>query len=308
MSEIRTETMTVNMGPQHPSTHGVLRLVLELDGEVIQSVMPTIGYLAHRDREDGRAEEVAAGHPARRAHGLPGRPVQQPGVRAVRGKAPRSRDAAAREGHSRPHRGAAAPGQSPDLDRHPRDGDWCGVDAVLRGSRARAADEHQRAHRRLPLLPELHSHRRAARGSAARVPRGGERVPGSVPREDRRVRGPAHQERHLPPAHRGRWRHLAGERLRLGTGRADRARARDRTTTFASTSPTAATRPTTSRSRPRPRATSTRGIACAWPRCARASRSVSRPSRASRPPGPSPATTRAWCRRRRTRSTPRWKR
>jgi NADH-quinone oxidoreductase subunit D len=45
MGEIRTETMTVNMGPQHPSTHGVLRLVLELDGEVIQSVMPTIGYL-----------------------------------------------------------------------------------------------------------------------------------------------------------------------------------------------------------------------------------------------------------------------
>jgi NADH-quinone oxidoreductase subunit D len=45
MSDIRTETMTVNMGPQHPSTHGVLRLVLELDGEVIQSVLPTIGYL-----------------------------------------------------------------------------------------------------------------------------------------------------------------------------------------------------------------------------------------------------------------------
>ena len=37
--------MTVNMGPQHPSTHGVLRLVLELDGEVIASTMPTIGYL-----------------------------------------------------------------------------------------------------------------------------------------------------------------------------------------------------------------------------------------------------------------------
>jgi NADH-quinone oxidoreductase subunit D len=45
MAELRTETMTVNMGPQHPSTHGVLRLVLELDGEVIQNVMPTIGYL-----------------------------------------------------------------------------------------------------------------------------------------------------------------------------------------------------------------------------------------------------------------------
>src|SRR3954451_21764949 len=45
MDELRTETMTVNMGPQHPSTHGVLRLVLELDGETITSCMPTIGYL-----------------------------------------------------------------------------------------------------------------------------------------------------------------------------------------------------------------------------------------------------------------------
>ena len=45
MPEIRTETMTVNMGPQHPSTHGVLRLVLELDGETIVSAAPTIGYL-----------------------------------------------------------------------------------------------------------------------------------------------------------------------------------------------------------------------------------------------------------------------
>jgi NADH-quinone oxidoreductase subunit D len=45
MTELRTETMTVNMGPQHPSTHGVLRLVLELDGETVVSLSPTIGYL-----------------------------------------------------------------------------------------------------------------------------------------------------------------------------------------------------------------------------------------------------------------------
>ena len=37
--------MTVNMGPQHPSTHGVLRLVLELDGEIIKSARTTVGYL-----------------------------------------------------------------------------------------------------------------------------------------------------------------------------------------------------------------------------------------------------------------------
>ena len=45
MPELRSETMTVNMGPQHPSTHGVLRLVLELDGENIVSADPTIGFL-----------------------------------------------------------------------------------------------------------------------------------------------------------------------------------------------------------------------------------------------------------------------
>lgn len=45
-----TETMTINMGPQHPSTHGVLRLVLELDGEIIQKITPHIGYL-HRGVE-----------------------------------------------------------------------------------------------------------------------------------------------------------------------------------------------------------------------------------------------------------------
>ncbi len=39
------ELLTVNFGPQHPSTHGVLRLVVDLDGEVIRGVRPVIGYL-----------------------------------------------------------------------------------------------------------------------------------------------------------------------------------------------------------------------------------------------------------------------
>ncbi len=43
--EIRQETMIINMGPQHPSTHGVLRLLMELDGEYVVRCKPVIGYL-----------------------------------------------------------------------------------------------------------------------------------------------------------------------------------------------------------------------------------------------------------------------
>ena len=46
----KKETMTINMGPQHPSTHGVLQLVLELDGETVVSAVPHIGFL-HRGVE-----------------------------------------------------------------------------------------------------------------------------------------------------------------------------------------------------------------------------------------------------------------
>jgi len=42
---VREETMIINMGPQHPSTHGVLRMVLELDGEYVVSCRPVLGYL-----------------------------------------------------------------------------------------------------------------------------------------------------------------------------------------------------------------------------------------------------------------------
>jgi len=48
--DVRTDEMLVNMGPQHPSTHGVLRLVLRTDGEIISQVEPHIGYL-HRCAE-----------------------------------------------------------------------------------------------------------------------------------------------------------------------------------------------------------------------------------------------------------------
>jgi NADH-quinone oxidoreductase subunit D len=50
MSSLRTEEMVINMGPQHPATHGVLRLQLITDGEVVSEAEPHIGYL-HRCAE-----------------------------------------------------------------------------------------------------------------------------------------------------------------------------------------------------------------------------------------------------------------
>jgi len=48
--ELLGETLTLNMGPSHPSTHGVLRIILEMDGELITRAEPDVGYL-HRGDE-----------------------------------------------------------------------------------------------------------------------------------------------------------------------------------------------------------------------------------------------------------------
>src|SRR2546423_15203421 len=50
LQELHGEKMVLNMGPSHPSTHGVLRIVLELDGEIITKAVPDVGYL-HRGDE-----------------------------------------------------------------------------------------------------------------------------------------------------------------------------------------------------------------------------------------------------------------
>ena len=50
LRDLEGEKMVLNMGPSHPSTHGVLRILLEMDGEIITKAMPDIGYL-HRGDE-----------------------------------------------------------------------------------------------------------------------------------------------------------------------------------------------------------------------------------------------------------------
>jgi NADH-quinone oxidoreductase subunit D len=48
--DLATDDMVVNIGPQHPSTHGVLRLITTLNGELVKDMQPVIGYL-HRSKE-----------------------------------------------------------------------------------------------------------------------------------------------------------------------------------------------------------------------------------------------------------------
>src|SRR5258708_1340751 len=50
VSQFGTDEYVVNLGPQHPATHGVLRLIVKLDGETVKETMPVLGYL-HRSIE-----------------------------------------------------------------------------------------------------------------------------------------------------------------------------------------------------------------------------------------------------------------
>ena len=61
--DVRTDEMLVNMGPQHPSTHGVLRLVLRTDGEIVSEVTPHIGYLHAVPRRSARISRRGSGFP-----------------------------------------------------------------------------------------------------------------------------------------------------------------------------------------------------------------------------------------------------
>ena len=89
---------TINFGPQHPAAHGVLRLVLELDGEIVDARRSAYRPAASRHRKADRAQDLSAGDPLFRPARLCR--ADEPGARLL----PRHREAAR-------HRGAAR-GQS----------------------------------------------------------------------------------------------------------------------------------------------------------------------------------------------------
>ena len=212
------------MGPQHPSTHGVFRLVLEIDGEVVVSATPTIGYLhtgIEKTTEQKKWQQVI---PLMERMDYLGAQSNSYRVRALGREAARPRDARSREVDPRPARGAAADQQPPGLARHARHGPGRRVGDALLLPRAGADPQHQRADRRLPDVPELHPRGRAARRPAARVPRGGRFAARAAAREDQRIRGPADEEHDLPQPDAGRRDLQPGAVLPVRARRTDGAR------------------------------------------------------------------------------------
>ncbi len=176
MPELRSETMTVNMGPQHPSTHGVLRLVLELSGETVVNADTTIGFLhtgIEKTAEQKKWQQVI---PLVERMDYLGAQSNSLAFCLVGRAAARRR--------TMPERVKDIRVLIAELQRiashlvwlgthAPRDRRGLGDDVLL--PRAGAAAQHQRDARRLPDVPELHPDRRPARGPADRVPRRGQR-------------------------------------------------------------------------------------------------------------------------------------
>ena len=89
MAETELRNFTINFGPQHPAAHGVLRLVLELDGEVVERVDPHIGLLHRGTEKLIEAQDLPAGDPVFRPARL--RRADESGACLL----PRGREAAA---------------------------------------------------------------------------------------------------------------------------------------------------------------------------------------------------------------------
>ena len=228
MPDIKTEMMTVNMGPQHPSTHGVLRLVLELDGETVLSAAPTIGYLhtgIEKTTEQKKWQQVIP--LVERMDYLSAQSNSMAFCLSVEKLL----------GVEIPERVRNIRVLLAELQRINSHLVWLGTHGMEVG----AVSVMLYCFRERELLLNINellagfrlfpSYMRVG-GLREDLPRGFHDavalVPRSLPAEARRVRRSADEERDLPEADAGRRRHLEGGRGRLQPGRADRARGRRR--------------------------------------------------------------------------------
>ena len=152
--------MTLNMGPQHPSTHGVLRVVLKLDGELIIDCDPVIGYLHRGTEKLGEHHRYAQVIPWTDRTDYVAAPMNNLGCVLAIEKLCGVDRAGARAVLARDHVGAGAHRLPPGLARHARPRHRRALDVALLLPRARADPRHLRGVLRRPADDEHDGDRR----------------------------------------------------------------------------------------------------------------------------------------------------
>ena len=163
------DTMIINMGPQHPSTHGVLRLMMELDSEEVAARQARDRLPPHRHGEDRRGAHLRAGRHQRHAHGLRVAAVERARLQHGGRAAARHRGAAARDVDPHDARRAQPHVVAPAVPGDERHGHRRGVDDALRLARARRGAALPRVRHRPADEPQLHPARRCRRRPARRL-------------------------------------------------------------------------------------------------------------------------------------------
>ena len=298
--------MTVNMGPQHPSTHGVFRLVLEIDGEVVVSAKPTIGYLhtgIEKTAEQKKWQQVI--------------PLMErmDYLGAQSNSFAYALSVEKLLGLEMPDRVKWIRILLVELQRINSHLVWLGTHAMDLG----AVSVMLYCFRERELILNINEMIAGFRmfpsyirvgGLREDLPRGFHEAvqfaARAAAREDQDYEDLLTKNTIFLNRTQGVGTFTLEQCYGYGLSARWPAR-RDRLTTCGRRSRTRATTPSSSTS-PRETATCTTATWCASRRCGRASASAGRRSSGSRRPASTRWTIRAWCRRRRTRSTPRWKR
>jgi hypothetical protein len=248
------QTMIINMGPQHPSTHGVLRLMLELDGERVLRTKPVVGYL-HTGMEKTGEELTYLQGPTNVTRMDYAAPLFNELVFSMATEKLLGIDGPERAQWIRMLLCELNRISSHLLFMATNGMDLGAVDDDLRLARARGGPAPPREDHRPADEPQLHPPRRRGRRPARRLARrrpGPARLPA---RPARRVRRPAHRPAHLARAPPGRRRHHRRGGHRARRHRPDPALHRRGPRTCARTSPTCATTRSTSTCSSAPTAT-----------------------------------------------------
>ena len=227
--DVHTDEMLINMGPQHPSTHGVLRLVLRTDGEVVTEVDAAHRLSAPLGREDRRESHAAAVPALHRPARLPGRHEHEPRLGAVRREAAGARRCSEKTRHLR-----VIMAELSRIASHLVAAGCYGLDLgsftpfMWTLPRAREDSQPVRGGLRRPADVQLHHRRRRDGRPAAGLAGAVRGVSRPVRAGDRRFARPADEQRDFHPPHGGRRRAVAGDGHRLRLHRPGAARQRRR--------------------------------------------------------------------------------